>query len=337
MRVETALTVAITVVIVLSLAAGALVPGALAEDVDEFRPSQVHLDDATVAAEEIQADTVTLRVTAFLDHRSGETENLSVHVRVTDEESGLHETTQKASLEPISGDREVAAPVNVTVPREGDYQIEVRLYKDDKRLQTISRTVRGVGSLRPVEQRSPVEFHQFDWLASNDSLPPVQYSVDSVQDGQVTLDVSTYLTNSRGYETGDLEVEFVLRQADSNVVATRERVAVGDVPASKTANPSTTVTVPDGYNYYIDVILWKDGVIVDNARGIARLNPSTAVRVNQGEEDVGLKVGDFARDDSRESREVLRATEMPEETPGFGPIAALIALLFTTILLRRHA
>lgn len=95
MQVETALTVAITAVIVLSLAAGALLPGALAHDVEEIRPGHLNLDDATVAAKDVQADTVTLQVTGFLDHRGGESENVSVHVRVTDHRSGLHETTQK--------------------------------------------------------------------------------------------------------------------------------------------------------------------------------------------------------------------------------------------------
>ena len=230
----------------------------------------------------------------------------------------------------------MAVPVNVTVPRDGDYEVEVRLYRDDRRLQTISRTVRGVGTLQPDEQQSPITFHHFDQKASNHTLPPVQYSVETVQNDQVTLDVSTYLTNERGQKTGDLEVEFVLRQADSNVVTARERVAVGDVPPSQTANPSTMVTVPDGYNYYIDVVLWKDGVIVDNARGAANLNPVTAVNVTRTEGEGGLQVEDFARDGPGEQHDAPRETEIAEETPGFGLPAALTALLLTLIALRRH-
>lgn len=332
MRVETALVAAIAVVVAASMVVAAVVPGALAGPDGE--DGRAHLDDVTISSGEVTADTVTLTTTAHLDHRGGTSENLSVRVRVTDLESELRETTREVSLDPVSGDREVTVPVNVTVPREGDYRIEVLLYSDGQRRETVSQAVRGVGSLRPPERHSSVTFHRFDRQPSEHSLPPVQFSVESVSDDRVTLNIWAYLTNVRGRETGDLEVEFVLRQAESNVVAARERVDVGEIPPSRTATPSATLTVPDDYNYYIDVILWQDGVIVDSTRGAANLDPGGSLDVNQSDGESGLQVEDFERDAADRARGT--ATEEAEDSPGFGLVAALVALLTIGAILRRH-
>lgn len=332
MRVETALIAAMAVLVAASVLVAVAVPGALAGP-DEA-DSRAHLADVTIAADEVTAETVTLTTTAYVDHYGGPSEDLSVRVRVTDLDSELQETTNEVSVEPVSGDREVAVPVNVTVPREGDYRIEVLLYSNDERQESITRTVRGVGSLSPPEQRSPVRFHRFDRQPSADTLPSVQFSVDSATAERVTLDVSTYLTNVRGRETGDLEVEFVLRQAESNVVAARERVDVGEVPPSRTVAPSTTVEVPDGYNYYVDVILWQDGVIVDSTRGTANLDPGNALDVNRSDEESGLQVEDFERDRADGANPSDSAES--EDAPGFGFVAALAALLATGTIIRRY-
>lgn len=337
MRVETALGTAMAVLVLASMLVAMVVPGALAgPDVGDTR---VSLDEVTFSSGEVTAETVTLTTTAYLEHRGATSEDLSVRVEVTDPDSELEVTTSEVSVEPVSGDREVMVPVNVTVPREGDYRIEVLLYSDGQRLESITRTVSGVGDLRPPERHSPVTFHRFDRYPSADALPPVQFSVESVEDDEVTMEVRTYLTNVRGRETDGLEVEFVLRQAESNIVADRERVEVGEIPPSQTATPSATVTVPDGYNYYVDVILWQDGVIVDSTRGAANLDPGTSLEVNDSEADSGLQVEDFESDDAEgdgDDRNQATPTAEPEESPGFGVVAALAALVAAAVVHRRY-
>lgn len=339
MRVETALAGAIAVVAVVGLVVAVAVPGALAGTADE--PGHARLADASVATEEVAPETVTLNVTAALSHYDGTSENLSVRVAVTDLESGLHTTTREVDLATVEGDTELAVPVNVAVPREGGYRIEVLLYQDDQRRDEISREVRGVGDLKPPAAESSVRFHRFDRRVGNDTLPSVQTRVEESGDDQVTLEVSAYLTNERGAEPGGLSLEFVIRQAESGLVADRTRVPIDDVPPQHTVTPGALVSVPDGYNYYVDAILWTDGVIVDSARGVANLDPDESIRVNRSDEDGGLTVSDFEHggDDAAGDDAARAAADRPTEvdTPGFGTAVALVAIAAAVLLARRRS
>lgn len=332
MRAETALAAGVAVVVVASAAVALAVPGAVAGPDDD--PGFAGLGDVTVATAEVGPDTATLTVTAYLQHRGGTSENLSVRVRATHLKTGMHATTGTADVATVDGDREVAVPVNVTVPREGGYRVEVVLFADGQRRGDRAREVRGVGDLRPPEARSSVRFHRFDRRAGNDTLPSVQTSVARAGDDEVTLNVSAYLTNGGGDATGDLSVQFVLRQAESGIVAARTRVPLGAVAAQHTVTPSALVTVPDGYNYYVDAILWRDGVVVDSARGVANLDPGRSIRVNRSGAGSGLQVSDFERagDDAGGPPGEPSGTEV--RSPGFGAVAALLALAAAALYAR---
>lgn len=335
MRTEFALAGAAAVVVVASAVVAVAVPGALAGPEEE--PGHARVTDLTVETAEVAPDTATLTVTAFLQHRGGRSENLSVRVRTTHLESGMHATTETVDVEPVEGDTEVEVPVTVTVPREGGYRVEVLLYDEGDRRGAVSREVRGVGALQPAAAESSVRFHRFDRQVGNDTLPSVQTAVEQSGDDEVTLNVSAYLTNEGGAATGDLAVQFVVRQAESGLVAARSRVPLGRIPAQHTVAPSSLVTVPDGYNYYVDAILWKGGVIVDSARGVANLDPEESIRVNRSGEEGGLQVSDFERDVGDGG-----APEQPTEgqrrtaAPGFGAGLALLALAGAALLARRH-
>jgi PGF-CTERM protein len=332
MRAETLLAAAALVVVLASAVVAVAVPGAVAGPDDD--PGFARLGDVTVATAEVRPDTATLTVTAFLQHRGGTSENLSVRVRATHLETGMHATTGAADVAAVEGDREVAVPVNVSVPREGGYRVEVALYDDGDRRGDHAREVRGVGDLRPPAARSPVRFHQFDRRAGNDTLPSVQTSVARAGDDEVTLNVSAYLTNEGGDATGDLSVQFVLRQAESGVVATRTRVPLGAVAAQHTVTPSALVTVPDGYNYYVDAILWRDGVVVDSVRGVANLDPERSIRVNRSGAGGGLQVSDFERDRDDAGGPTGEPSGTEVRSPGFGAVAALVALVAAALYAR---
>lgn len=326
MRAETALAAAIGVVVVTSLVVAALVPGALAGP--ETEPGHARVSDATVAAGEVRADAVTLTVTAYLRHHGGYSENLSVRVRATHLESEIHAVTETVALDPVEGDREVEIPVDVTVPREGGYRMEVLLYRDGQRRDGVTRQVRGVGTLRPPTVRSPVEFHRFG--GGNQSPNPVQAAVDEDHGDEVTLKLSTYLTNERGGQTDDLEVEFRVRHAGSGLVEAATRVPVGEVESGRTATPSATLRVADGYNYYVDAFLWKDGAMVGEALGVANLGADRPLQVDDSDRGAGLKVEDGGGASGMETPTRARSPT-GEPTPGFGVGVALAALAGATL------
>jgi hypothetical protein len=317
---ERLLAAGIAVVVVASAVAAVAIPGVVADtDREDVRPGRVDIEEVTIAADGTSSGTVDLSVTAYLDHRGGDSENVTVDVRAVGLESGLVETTRSVDVDTLAGDREVPVSVDVPVARDGGYRIETVLYADGQRVATVAKSVRGVGS---VQAGGHVSFHRF-----GADLPAVQYAVAAVDGNTTTLAVSTYLTN-RGVEpSDDVSVELVVRQAESNVVAARTTVPVDDVDPGATVTPRAAVDVPSEYNYYLDAILRKDGVIVDTARSAANLDPQERIEANTTVRDTGLRVEDFETTrDERTETEAGGDQSAGGSVPGFGPVAALLAV-----------
>lgn len=325
MRRERTLAVAAAVVTTVALVTAALVPGAIANPADEgpVRPGPVELVELPISQGKVTGETVTLRVEADLAHRGNPTPNVTIRFRAVDAESGLVETTRTVAVGDLEGDGETTVPANLTVERAGGYRIEAAVYTDGERMASGSRTVRGLDALTPPYARSTVRF------ADRQALPPVSISVDSVQGDSATLNVTASLENGGNEPVDDLSVTLVLRQAESNLVAARRTVSIGRIRPGRTAGPSVRVTVPDGYNYYVDAVLTRDDVVIDTARDVVNLDPQRTIRANETTEDVDLDVGEFTPEDGR-GRPRPQATGRPITEgggPGFGAPAALAALL----------
>jgi PGF-CTERM protein len=335
MRRETALGIGAVGVAVLAVLAAVAVPGALADPTADrpVRPGPVTIADMGISAGDVTGDTVTLTVDARLDHRGPPARNVTVDLRAVDAESGLVSTTRTVDVGDIAEEREVTAMANLTVDREGGYRIEAVVYRDGQRVDSGARELSGLAALTPPYARSSVSFSE------DEALPPVGFAVAESADNRTTLDLQATLTNGGDDRPEDLRVGFTLRQADSNIVAARTSAAVGAIRPGRTETVETQVTVPGGYNYYIDAVLWRDGVVIDTARGAANLDPTETVSVNESRRDVELRVSDFTRGDGRPD-DRPRPTEVERaaggSAPGFGVGAALAALIAATLLARRR-
>ena len=310
--------------VVMAVAAVSL-PGALEDPSEKYeRQGEVRLSEVTVGLDGVTGDSARFTVDAYLQQTGGTVQNVSVVYRASDLESGFVETVQRQELGDIDTDGETIATRNLTVERDGGYRLEVLLYRDGERVETGGKTIRGVGTLTPEYARTPVQFHEFD----RGTLPAIEFSINEAGSNRTKLDVSAYLTN-RGNTTGDLTLELIARQAESNIVADRKRVEIGQLESGQTATPSETLVVPSKYNYYLDAILWKDDVIVGSTRSVANLDPKRTVSVNKTKEDIGLSVSDFETDGQAKPErpsEPPQATETAEtSTPGLTAITALLA------------
>jgi PGF-CTERM protein len=321
-------------VVALALVSVVALPGALATPEEDVRPSVVRIAELPVSAGPVTGGTATLSVDARLAHRGGPSENVTVLLRAVDAESGLVATTRTLEVGTVTGEQEVSVPGNLTVEREGGYRLEAVLYQDGARVDSGSKTVRGVGALQPPYARTAVGFHRF----RDTDLPPVEFTIADVEGNRTTLNVSTYLTNEGDDAESGFRLVLKARQADSGIVATEASVPVGALDPGRTATATARLTVPSDYNYYLDAVLWRDGVVVGTARTAANLDPTETISVNETRRDVGLEVSDFERGDG--------AGGVPDRTPagtptgagqpGFGVLAALVALLAATTLLRRR-
>jgi len=348
MRRETVLAGGVAVVLVATALFLAFVPGAIdpPEEREDPEPTgRLSIAEVTIAPGDVSGASATLQVDTRIRHRGNDGDNATLEVRAVSLESGLVRASQRIPVESITSNGETHVRTDLSVPRSGGYRIETILYQDGKRVHEGRKEVRGVGSLTPAYAADPVGFHRFRGPGSEE-FRPIEYAVADVEDERVTMAVTAYLTNNGDLASDDLRIEFTARQADSNIVTDETTVEVGNVRPGATVTPSGRLTVPDGYNYYLEAQVWEGDTLLTTARSAANLNPdpneSISVREDPDDEG-GLEVGEFESDrkagdgadfDERDARE--REPMSGDGGPGFGAGVAVLALLALALIGRRY-
>lgn len=330
MRPEALLAAVAAVALLVTVGIALVVPGFVAEPSPDEPPARLDVAETTLETAAVTGETVTFNVTAFVAHRGGPAENVSVVVRAVDD-SGVVADTARDERRVLEGDSEHEIPVSVTVPRGGGYEIRTILYVDGERVDVASASLSGVGALTPPYAESNVGFHQFA------QQPAVEYTIDSIDGGDATLAVRSYLTNSGDDPESGFRIAVTARHAEANVVADRTETTVGSVAPGRTETVETTVTVPNESNYYLDVTLWRDGVVLDSTRTAANLDPQRTVDVEERTESVAFEASEFETDRAGGSGAEMDDASRggAESQPGFGAPVTLVALLVGTVVARR--
>ena len=335
MKREYALIGAAVVVVVLTVLLALFVPGTLAEDErsESVPEGDVHLSEIRLTPTNVTENSATLTVTNWLSHKDGTSKNVSMLVRAVDTDDGLVKTRKRQSVGELTGDRDDAIEVNVTVERSGGYRFETLVFVDGERRDTRSVTVDGIEGLEPASAKSGLRFHDFGSL-----FPTITYEVTAVDSNNVTLNTRAFLTNRGDQTTRDLQLLVRARQGDSNVIADRAVTDVPDVRPGRTGTPTVNVTVPANYSYQLDAVLTRDDVLVDTAAAAANLDPTQTVEVSKTTESIDLDVEDFVRDDqpSDGGRDTPESTTVSGggDGPGFGLVAGLTGLLVSALVFR---
>ncbi|PCR91193.1 DUF7490 domain-containing protein [Natrinema ejinorense] len=348
MNRESLLAVATVIVVVgaittLALAGAVSDPDESETAADVETPGHVSLTELTISADEISGGTATLAVDTYLEHRGNPVRNVTVVHRATDMQTGLVEDTTEREVGTVDDESEVVVSGTVAVPRQSGYEIETFVYRNGTRTESASHTVEGVGSLTPAYADTDVEFHRFGGESGGSlaDVPAISYSVASTADETATLEVDSYLTNTGDDTESDLVLQVIARQSDSNVVADSATAELSAIEPGKTASPSVDLTVPQEYDYYLDAVLWRDDTIVATNRAVANLGPGS-LSVDEPNGSEGIEVSDFSSDSGTAAGDGRAADEggdaedsTVDGTPGFGIVAAAVALLATAALARR--
>ena len=336
MDTRTALLAAAAALLFLTAIGAVAAPDALADPRSgDERPGHVRIVDTVVSPGEVRGETAELRLGVDLQHRGSPVENVSVRHRAIGSDSGLLVDETTVDVGAVDGGGERTINGSVDVERAGGYRIETVVFADGERRTSQTTRVSGLSALTPEYADSPVGF------TDGRVWPTVAVSVSEADDETATLSVSLSVTN-RGDEPSDpLELRVLMRQAESNVVAADAAETVGSVRPGRTDTVTVTAAVPANYNYYVDGALWSDDVLIDETQGVANLNPQETISADETVEEVEFAVEDFERDaaedgvaEERDSGADDGSTD--DSTPGFGPVAALVALASAALVARRR-
>ncbi|MES3162029.1 MAG: PGF-CTERM sorting domain-containing protein [Halorubrum sp.] len=303
----------------------------------EERPGHVDLADVVIEPTAVGGETATLELVTDLRHRGSTVENVTIRHRALDADSGLlvdETVVDVGDVGDVDRDGETTVNGTVEVERAGGYHLETVVFVDGERRTEQTTRIGGVAALVPSYADSSVGF------ADGDVWPTVAVSVADADEETATLSVSTSVTNHGDDPSENLDLRLLLRQADSNVVAAEASETVGSVRPGRTDTVTTTVDVPEGYNYYVDAALFDDDVLIDETQDVANLDPQETIDANETVQDVEFAVEDFTQDapvdDVEEDARVPEEEDavVEDETPGFGIVAAVVALLVVGLVAR---
>ena len=291
----------------------------------DFEESRLRITDLDISAERVTSTSVLLNVTTYIENKgNGESGEAKLLLKAFDSTSGLlvGETTTPAGS--IDKDRTVPVSQLIDVEREGGYRIDVVLFEDEKRLRQQSVQISGIGDLTPNVHDIGLKIQEMDFL------------VENVTGSRVVIGVDIYLTNEGDFTSEDLPMLIKAREVDAGLLADKVWITTGSVDKGTTIIKSCEIAVPDGYNYIVEVLVWKNDTIVERTEGVVQLNPKRTIPKDEEIVSDRIRVEDFisVSEDAADADAIeygMAGGATTTETPGF--TSAIVGVVITIALL----
>lgn len=300
---------ALPVVLLLCLGVMVLSTGCL-------RESSVDVTGITVGAQNITGSVVTLNVTSELQNTYGVSSGISrVQLRAYDTTSGLvvAEKTSDAGFLGIRGSGSVSQTIDL--PRTGSYRLVSTIFENGQRKGQGEKTVYNLERLTPDIQETGLSITDIDFL------------VMKVAGDRATIQTDIYFTNDNRAPSGAFDIEVKAKEENAKLLADKQRAHVESIRPDATRVSSVSLSVPDQYNYVVEVLVWKNETIVKRGEGYVRLKPG--IQVNKDSQFVTkqIETSKFVQGTVYDGSAVAIPQPYPvTRSPGFTAPLILVAL-----------
>jgi len=231
-----------------------------------LKDSSVSVTGITVGAATVTGGEVTLNVTTDLQNYYGVSSGISrVQLKAYDIGSGLvaAEVTNDAGFLGIRGSGSVSQ--SIVLPRTGSYRLVSTVFENGQRKGQGEMTVYNLERLTPDTQQTGLSITDIDFL------------VTKVTGDRAEIQTDIYFTNNGALPSEPFEIEVKAKEEDARLLADKERVSVAGIHPDATRVSTVTLSVPDQYNYVVEVLVWKNDTIVKRGEGNVRLRPGMQV------------------------------------------------------------
>jgi PGF-CTERM protein len=190
------------------------------------------------------------------------------------------------------------------------------VFEGDKRKAQREKTIYNLERLTPDDQKSGLSIEDIDFIVRN------------VSGDSVTIQSDLYISNNGLKPSGPFDIEVKAKEMDAHIVAAKQTVPVANIDPEKILVVPVRLTVPDQYNYVMEVLVWKNETIIKRMEGTVQLRPGTTIP--DGDQFVTKKIetSKFISSQSTVSGgAALPYSPVPSQAPGFGVSVALVAMV----------
>jgi PGF-CTERM protein len=296
--------VTLSIVLLICLAVLALSAGCL-------KDSSVAVTGITVGADKVTGAEVILNVTTEVQNTYGVSSGIShVQLKAYDTTSGLvvAEQTRDAGFLGIRGSG--SATQTLVLPRTGSYRLVSTVFENGQRKGQGEKTVYNLERLTPDIQETGLSITDIDFL------------VKKVAGDRVTIQTDIYFTNDNRVPSGAFDIEVKAKEEDAKLLADKQRAHVESIQPDATRVSSVALSVPDQYNYVVEVLVWKNDTIVKRGEGNVRLRPGMQVKNDTQFVTKQIETSKFVGESGYSYASPVPTTK----SPGFGAPLVLVAL-----------
>jgi len=297
------------------LIAGTLSVGCLKE-------SSLAITGMDVGADATTGSTVLLNVTTAVTNQLGfGNGDLTFSLKAYDTGTGLVAAKREDRAGGLGKGQTARVSQGITLPRQGSYRLVVTIFEGQSQKTQGEITVSNLERLPTDRDRVGVEIQDIDFI------------VKGVTNGRATIESDIYFTNEGAVTSSPYDVEVRAREMDAHLIADKQWTKVDPMEPETTSIKGVELSVPDQYNYVVEVLLWQDQVIMKRGEGTVLLRPGSTLSGGEYFVTKKIETSRFIAETPLSQRPVELAT--PKAQPGF-EIAAALAGLGAALGLRRR-
>lgn len=287
--------------------------------------SNYNIRDIDISAGRIGTAFVDLNVTTYIEKYDGDTaKNTSLLLKAYSKESGLLETQNEVKLDLFKKGETKPVSQILSLPKNGGYTLRCILYEENKSKGNGEIEIYNLNTLPPDVQDIGLEISGMD------------FRVVQVENKKVRVENDIYLTNEGRETNPDFRMLVKVREMDAGLLADKVWTQTGEIKPETTIIRSINLTMPDQYNYIVEVLIWNKDTIVKRGEGFIQLNPQVKLEDKNTTETRQIQTDEFVNIVKNEQiPEEQYAGEEVETTPGFGLLLSVI-LLFSAAIFRRQ-
>ena len=259
--------------------------------------------DMDISADRIGTAFVDLNVTTYIEKYNGNTEkNASLLLKAYSMESGLLVAQKEVKLGVLKkGDTKLVSQ-NLSLPKTGGYDLRSVLFEENIQ-----------------KSNGEIKIHNLDALPADVQdigleIPEIDFKVKGVEGGKVFVESDIYLTNEGKEISPDFKMLVKVREMDAGLLADKIWTQTGEIKPETTVIRSVNLTMPDQYNYVVEVLIWNNDTIVKSGEGYIQLSPKVKIQDKNTTETRKIQTSEF--ENSEVTEEIPKSeSEKGQEEP----------------------
>ena len=294
---------------------------------DEQEP-QLGISDIEIASDSVKSTYAWFNVTTYVENRGADSNgNATVMLKAFSEQTGLLELKQEADVGPIKKDETKEVSQNIRLPKSGSYRIIAVIINDGEMGYERRMTLSGIERLPTDQQETGIQIEGIDFI------------VRKASSSGIVIQNDIYLKNEGVDTTEDYRILVKAREMDARLIADKEWISSGEIRPEDTIIRSVNLTVPDNYNYIVEVSIWDGNTVVQTGEDYVQLNPEKVIDREQMVQNKNVDTADFVVEDDNDwsYAEEAEYEYAEEESPGFTATFMAISLITALYIIRRRS